>query len=78
MQPRPIIALILRAVIFAAFQLLAYKTYGLPGLVGAWTAVVIVTLIDVKTTVAKVSQTAVQTAWFVFILAAIYSNHLKI
>ena len=78
MEPRPIIALILRALIFGAFQLLAYKAYGVFGLVGAWTAVVIVTLIDVKSTVAKISQTAVQTAWFIFILTAIYSNHLSI
>jgi hypothetical protein len=76
MQPRPIIALILRALIFGVFQLLAYKAYGVPALVGAWTAVVIVTLIDVKSTVAKVSQTAAQTAWFIFLLTAIYSKHL--
>lgn len=38
MEPRPTIALILRALIFAAFQFLAYKAYGLPAVVVAWGA----------------------------------------
>ncbi len=76
METRPTIALFLRALIFAAFQFLAYKSYGLPVLIVAWG--IIITWIDVKTTVAKVSQTAVQTAWFVMILAVIHSDKIGI
>lgn len=78
METRPVIALILRVLIFAALQFLAYKTYGVPILVVAWVVVVISTWIDVKPTVAKISQTVVQTGWFIFILAVIHMNQIKI
>lgn len=78
MEPRPTIALILRALIFVAFQFLAYKSYGLPILVVAWAVIIITTWIDVKATVAKVSQTVVQSAWFVFILAVIHTQKISI
>lgn len=78
MEPRPIIALILRALIFIAFQFLAYKSYGIPALVAAWGVIIITTWIGVKTKVAKVSQTAVQTAWFVIMLVVIHTGQIKI
>jgi hypothetical protein len=78
MEPRPTIALILRALIFVSFQFLAYKSYGLPVLIVAWAVIIITTWIDVKTMVAKVSQTVVQTAWLVVILALIHSEQIRI
>lgn len=78
MQPRPTIALILRAFVYAACQLLAYKAYGVPILIVAWAIIVIGTWIDIKTTTAKVAQTAVQTAWFAFILGVIHMNQIAI
>ena len=78
MEPRPTIALILRALIFVAFQFLAYKTYGLPVLIVAWGVIIITTWIDVRRTVAKVAQTAVQTTWFIFILAVIHTGKIGI
>jgi hypothetical protein len=74
MTTRPTIALILRAFIYVALQFLAYKFYGLNALVAAWAVIVIITLIDVETTLAKVSQVVVQTAWFIYILAVIHMN----
>lgn len=74
MKTRPTIALIFRAFIYAAFQFLAYKTYELPALVAAWAVLVIVSWIDVEAMVARVSQTVVQTAWFIYILAVIHST----
>jgi hypothetical protein len=74
MKMRPAIALILRAFIYAALQFLAYKAYGLNALVAAWAMIVIINVIDVETTVAKVSQVVVQTAWFIYILAVIHVN----
>jgi len=73
MKTRPTIALIFRALIYGAFQFLVYKYYELPGLVAAWAVIVIVSFIDVESMVAKVSQTVVQTAWFIYILAVIHS-----
>jgi hypothetical protein len=72
MKMRPTIALILRAFIYAALQFLAYKSYGLNALVAAWVMIVIITVIDVESTVAKVSQVVVQTAWFIYILAVMH------
>ncbi len=74
MTTRPKIALILRAFIYAALQYLAYKSYGLSPLVAAWAVTVIITVIDVETMVARVSQAVVQTAWFIYILAVIHMN----
>lgn len=74
MNTRPTIAWILRAVLYAVFQFLAYKSYELPALVAAWAVIIIITWIDVEARVAKVSQTAVQTAWFIYILAVMQSN----
>jgi hypothetical protein len=34
--------------------------------------IVIITVIDVESTVAKVSQVVVQTAWFIYILAVMH------
>ncbi len=76
MVQRPMIASILRAFVFAACQFFAYQTYGLSALVIVWAVIVVGTWIDVKTTKAKVAQTAVQTAWFVFILAVIHSKQM--
>lgn len=76
MEPRPTIALILRACIYAAFQYTAYKAFGMPALIAAWAAIVIVTWIGVKTTVAKISQTVFQTAIFVVIIGVIHMNSL--
>ena len=74
MTTRPIIALILRVLIYAALQFLAYKSYGLHALVAAWAIIVIVSWIDVENIAARVSQTVVQTAWFIYILAVIHMN----
>jgi hypothetical protein len=73
MKTRPAIALVLRVLIYGAFQFLAFKYYQLPGLVVAWAAIIIVTFIDVQATVAKVIQTVAQTAWFIYILAVIHT-----
>ncbi len=78
MDPRPTIALILRAFVYAAFQFLAYKCYGVPILIVAWAVIIIGTWIDVKTTAAKIAQTVVQTACFVFILGVIHMNQIAI
>ncbi len=78
MEPRPTIALILRALVYLAFQFLAYKTYGVPILIVAWGIIVISTWIDIKTTVAKVAQTVVQTAWFAIILGVIHMNRIAV
>lgn len=77
MDPRPTIAVILRVLVLAAFQFLSYKTYGLTGVVVAWAVIVITTWIDVKTTKSKIAQTAVQTAWFIFILGVVHTNQLS-
>lgn len=74
MKTRPMIALILRVFIYAALQFLAYKSYGLYALVAAWAVIVILSWIDVENVVARVSQTVVQTAWFIYILAVIHMN----
>ena len=42
-------------------------------LVAAWAVIVIVSWIDVENMVARVSQTVVQTAWFIYIVAVIHS-----
>ena len=77
MKTRPAIALILRVLIYAALQFLAYKSYGLNVLVPAWAVIVITTVIDVESTVAKVSQVAVQTAWFIYILSVLHMNLMR-
>ncbi len=74
MQPRPIIALILNQLVFVAFQWLAYQAYGWPGLVAAWGILVVLTWIEVRFVGFKIAQTAVQTAWFIFVLAAVHSG----
>ena len=77
MKTRPAIALILRVLIYAALQFLAYKSYGLNVLVPAWAVIVITTVIDVESTVAKVSQVATQTAWFIYILSVLHMNLMR-
>ncbi len=74
MTTRPIIALILRIFMYAALQFLAYKSYGLNALVAAWAVIVIVSWIDLENVVARMLQTVVQTAWFIYILAVIHMN----
>jgi len=78
MQPRPTIALILRAFVYATCQFFAYKAYGVPILVTVWAVIIIGTWIDIKTTTAKVAQTVVQTAWLAFILGVIHMNQIAI
>ena len=78
MAARHILALILRAIIYLAFQYLAYKIYILPGLVVAWVMIIVTTWLGAKTVAAKVSQTVVQTAWFIFILAVIHAQQITI
>ena len=78
MQTRPSIALIIRVLIYAAFQLLAYKSYGVPILIVAWAVIIIGTWIDTKSTTAKIAQTIVQTICFVFILGVIHTNQIPI
>ncbi len=78
MEPRPIIALILRQVIYGLFQLLAYHAYGWIFLVGAWTVLIVVCWIEMKSSLHKVSETIVQTAWFIFILSAVHTGHVAI
>ncbi|MDQ7784352.1 MAG: hypothetical protein RDU20_15810 [Desulfomonilaceae bacterium] len=78
MEPRPTIALILRAFVYAAFQYMAYKIYGVPILVAAWAIIMIGTWIDIKTTTAKIAQTVVQTGWFAFILGVIHMNRIPL
>lgn len=74
MEPRPTVALILRACIYAAFQFTAYKAFGVPALIVAWAAIIIVTWIGVKATAAKISQTAV----FVVIHGLIHMNGITV
>ena len=78
MESRPIIALILRQVIYGLFQLLAYHAYGWMFLVGAWTLLIVVCWIERKSTVYKIAESVVQTAWFVFILSAVHTGHVRI
>jgi hypothetical protein len=77
MNTRPTIAFILRVLIYAALQFLAYKSYGLSVLVPAWAAIVITTVIDVESTIAKISQVAAQTAWFIYILSVLHMNLMR-
>jgi hypothetical protein len=75
MKTRPVIALILRALIYAVFQFLSYKYYGVFAILAAWFVIVITSWIEVQATAAKVSQTIVQTAWFVYVLAVVQTMH---
>jgi hypothetical protein len=78
MEPRPVIALCLHQVIFALFQLLSYHAYGLAALVAAWSAIVIVTWIETRGNVFKVTQTLVQTGWFGFILGVVHTGQVHL
>lgn len=76
MQQRPIIALCVTHVIFGLCQLFAYNLYGWLALVGVWALIIVKTWIEVRTLPNKVIQTAAQTAWFIFLLAALQAGHV--
>jgi hypothetical protein len=71
MEPRPIIALILYQVVFAALLLIGYNAHGWLALLIAWIIIIIASIIDTRGTVYKVIQVVVQTAWFIYLLLGI-------
>lgn len=77
METRPIIALIIYQVAFAALQLLAYNSYGRLFLVAAWAVVIVATWIDRRTVVHKIVQSGIQTAWFVSLLAGVEQGQIS-
>ena len=71
MESRPIVALILYQVIFAAMQLVSYNAHGWLALTIAWIVIIVATLVDTRRTYYKIVQAALQTIWFIVLLVEI-------
>ena len=71
MKPRPVIALLLYQLVFAVLQLVAYNAHGWLALVTIWTVITVTSLIDTRSARYRITQVAIQTVWFVILLAGI-------